>query len=188
MRQLLRPEAFDQRHLNIHSSNWLWKRSAASRQIFKKHKPKLSEQSISEICYHSADLCVCALTLHILAHFEDISGQNPRLQEQTPFWGMRVQSGPYIRMEETTEGTWLCRRVAVLCCNRQLALDHSHAAKDRLPFLQTSGHFRRMYNHFFCLCCHNTKLYFLLHLHLPPTQSKAFLVPSCILSPQQQDL
>lgn len=103
MRQTERPEAFDQRHLNIHGSNWLWKSGAAPGQIFKNHKHKSSELSILEICHHSADLCPCALTLHILAPFEDISGHNPRLWEQTPFWGMRVQSGPYIGMEGTTK-------------------------------------------------------------------------------------
>lgn len=118
MRQIERLEAFDQRHLNIHGSNWLWKRSAAPRQIFKKHQSKSSEWSISEISHHSADLCLCALILHILAHLEDISGQNPRLQEQTfEEWGFRViLILEWRRLHNSTEGTWLCRRVSMFCC------------------------------------------------------------------------
>lgn len=153
MRQIERLEAFDQKHLNIHGSNWLWKSSAAPRQIFKKHKPKPSEWSISEMCHHSAEgLCPCALTLHILAHFEDLSSHNPRLWEQSPFWRMRVQSGPWYwngrdyKIVQKGQGS---AAASVLCCNRQLAFDYSHTAKDRLPFLQTSRHFRRLYSHFF---------------------------------------
>lgn len=132
-------------------------------KIFKKHKPKSSEQSISEICHQSADLRLCALMLHILAHLEDASGKNPRLQEQTPFWewGFRVVLVlEWKSLQNSTEGTRLCRRLSVFCCNRQLALDYSHTAKDKLPLLQTSGHFRRLYSHFLPLLTQYKTVFF----------------------------
>lgn len=99
-------------------------------------------------------------------------------------WSLRQK-----RLQNSTEGTWLCRIVPAFCCNRQSDVEYSYTGKDRLHFPTTRGHFRKLYGHFLLLLTQYKTVHFLPYpLHLPPTQSKAFLVLSCILSPQQQPI
>lgn len=84
-------------------------------------------------------------------------------KSRLPFgeWGFRVVLVlEWKSLQNSTEGTRLCRRLSVFCCNRQLALDYSHTAKDKLPLLQTSGHFRRLYSHFLPLLTQYKTVFF----------------------------
>lgn len=101
MRQTERLEAFDQRHLNIHGSKWLWKRSATPRQVFKNTNPSQVKMYFRDQSPLSRSLCLCTVTA-----YSDTLWRLKRSEPKTAradFWGMRVQSGPYIGMEETTK-------------------------------------------------------------------------------------
>lgn len=149
MRQ--RPKAFDQRHINIHHCIWLWKGSATSRQIFRKHKPKSSEQNSSGTHHHPADLWLYTLLLHKQPHAEGCKRSAAKtaradslLGKEGSDWCLRQNQRDYRTVQEECGPGF--------CSIRQSDLERAHTGKDRLHFHTTRRHFRKLYSHFFCLC------------------------------------
>lgn len=118
MRQLRRSKAFDQRHPNIHHSISVWRGSAASRQIFKTHKPKSSDQNSHKGPVTTQPTSGSVHLYFIFSHtLKDVSGHNQRLQERTPFsrkegsyWSLHQKrlKKRLKRLQNSTEGTWFC--------------------------------------------------------------------------------
>lgn len=96
-RQTQRPKAFDQTPQQ--SLLRLWKESAASRQIFKTHKPPSSDQNSSGTCHHSVDLWFCALAFYIQPYLEGCKCENQSEQAWIPFWKRKIQTASYIRTD-----------------------------------------------------------------------------------------
>lgn len=115
--------------------------------------------------------CYC-ISSHTL---KGASGRKQRLQEQTPSWGNRVQTGLYVKTKETIEQY---RRNVDLCSalsGSQILSVHTQERTDFI-FVQPEGISENCTVIFLPLLTQYKCVLFLLDpLHLPPTQSKTLL-------------